>query len=98
MPTYGYQCTACGHEFQARQRMSDDPIKICPECNGDVKRLLYPVGVVFKGTGWYVTDYDKTGRAEKEKADKGEAKPETPKTEPAKTETPKTETAPAAKA
>ncbi len=36
--------------------MKDDPVKICPECGGDVKRLLYPVGIVFKGSGWYVND------------------------------------------
>jgi putative FmdB family regulatory protein len=56
MPTYGYQCTQCKHEFQAFQAMKDDPIRICPQCDGAVKRLLYPVGVVFKGSGWYIND------------------------------------------
>ncbi len=91
MPMYGYQCTECGHEFQTRQKMSDDPIKTCPECQGGVKRLLYPVGIVFKGTGWYVTDYDKTGRAEKERAERGETPAETPKTDSSKPETTKAE-------
>lgn len=56
MPTYGYQCTRCDHQFDVFQRMSDAPITTCPECEGQVKRLLYPVGIVFKGSGWYITD------------------------------------------
>ncbi|MDW8207271.1 MAG: FmdB family zinc ribbon protein [Chloroherpetonaceae bacterium] len=56
MPTYGYQCTRCDHQFDVFQRMSDAPITRCPECDGQVKRLLYPVGIVFKGSGWYITD------------------------------------------
>ncbi len=92
MPTYGYQCTACNHEFQVRQKMSDDPIQVCPECAGSVKRLLYPVGVVFKGTGWYVTDYASGEKADKEKAEKKEATADAPKTEPTKADAPKTDT------
>jgi len=60
MPTYGYQCTQCKHEFQAFQAMKDAPISECPECDGAVKRLLYPVGVVFKGSGWYINDSRKS--------------------------------------
>jgi putative FmdB family regulatory protein len=56
MPTYGYQCTQCKHEFQAFQAMKDAPISECPQCEGAVKRLLYAVGVVFKGSGWYIND------------------------------------------
>ncbi len=56
MPTYGYQCTECKHEFQVFQAMKDEPVSTCPQCSAPVKRLLYPVGVVFKGSGWYVTD------------------------------------------
>lgn len=73
MPTYGYQCIDCKHEFSVFQAMKDDPISICPECTGPVKRLLYPVGVVFKGSGWYINDSRKPDPAEKaEKADKSE--------------------------
>jgi len=56
MPLYEYQCKACGVRFERRQHMSDDPIKTCPECGGEVYRLIQPVGVLFKGKGFYVTD------------------------------------------
>ncbi|NCF64382.1 MAG: hypothetical protein GWP61_00310 [Chloroflexi bacterium] len=56
MPTYQYRCKECGHEFEKRQRMSDDPIKECPVCGGSVRRVVGSVGIVFKGSGFYVTD------------------------------------------
>ena len=64
MPTYGYQCTSCTHEFSVFQSMKDDAITDCPECAGRVKRLLYPVGIVFKGSGWYVNDSRKPDNSE----------------------------------
>ncbi len=64
MPTYGYQCTLCKHEFSAFQAMKDDPLTECPQCTGTIKRLLYPVGVVFKGSGWYINDSRKPEKAE----------------------------------
>ena len=92
MPTYGYQCVECQHEFSVFQAMKDDPIKICPNCQGAVKRLMYPVGIVFKGSGWYVNDSRPADKSEK--ADSDAAKPaETASGDAAKTETPKTETA-----
>lgn len=57
MPTYGYRCGQCGHEFEIFQRMSDDPLVECPECGGRLSKMLYPVGVQFKGSGFYTTDY-----------------------------------------
>jgi putative FmdB family regulatory protein len=56
MPTYEYACTNCGHRFDVRQRFSDDPISDCPKCGASVRRVLYPAGVIFKGSGWYATD------------------------------------------
>jgi len=56
MPTYIYRCKECGHQFEQRQRMSDDPLTICPVCEGDIRRVVNSVGVVFKGSGFYVTD------------------------------------------
>ncbi len=56
MPTYSYKCNQCGHEFDARQRMSDDPLTECPVCGGPVRRVVSSVGIVFKGKGFYVTD------------------------------------------
>lgn len=57
MPIYEYQCKACGVRFERVQRFSDDPVRICPECGGEVYRLLQPVGIIFKGSGFYVTDH-----------------------------------------
>ena len=58
MPTYEYKCQACGHEFEKFQSMMEDPIKTCPVCKGRVKRLIGTgSGLIFKGSGFYVTDY-----------------------------------------
>lgn len=56
MPIYVYQCDKCGLQFERRQRITDDPITECPECDGHTHRVLQPVGIVFKGSGWYCTD------------------------------------------
>jgi putative FmdB family regulatory protein len=66
MPTYEYKCTECGYSFEFFQTMSSDPIKICPKCNGKVKRLIGPgAGPIFKGTGFYQTDYKNSGTPQK---------------------------------
>ncbi|HAC45218.1 MAG TPA: FmdB family transcriptional regulator [Chloroflexi bacterium] len=57
MPIYGYRCSNCGHEFEIQQRMSDQPLKACPKCHGKLNKILYPVGISFKGSGFYTTDY-----------------------------------------
>lgn len=59
MPTYDYECDACKHRFEAMQRISEDPLKICPACNRDELRRLIGSGgaIVFKGSGFYQTDY-----------------------------------------
>ena len=58
MPTYEYRCTACGHQFDLFQRMSDEPGADCPECSGAAERLLSGgAGFLFKGDGFYITDY-----------------------------------------
>ena len=57
MPLYDYQCKKCGHRFEKIQKFSDPEIKECPQCGGEVERLLSAPAVQFKGTGWYVTDY-----------------------------------------
>jgi|SRR5215471_7736664 len=61
MPIYGYRCTQCGHELEVLQSMSDEPLRVCPECSGSLRKLLYPVGVQFKGSGFYSTDYKNGG-------------------------------------
>lgn len=63
MPLYEYECFVCGSHFERIQRASADPIKICPECGGSVRRLLGTPALQFKGSGWYVTDYG-SGRSQ----------------------------------
>jgi|ERR687886_432105 putative FmdB family regulatory protein len=69
MPIYGYQCTQCGHQFEVLQSFSDPAPRACPECMGPLEKLLYPVGVIFKGSGFYTTDYKAAGAAGSRKAD-----------------------------
>jgi len=57
MPTYVYKCAECGITFERFQHFSEEPLKVCPECNGPVLRVIQPVGVIFKGSGFYVTDH-----------------------------------------
>lgn len=58
MPTYEYECSACGHRFTRFQKMTEDPVESCPECTGKVRRLISGgAGVLFKGTGFHATDY-----------------------------------------
>jgi len=56
MPTYGYRCTKCANEFDVVERMADKPKGRCPLCGARGTRLFFPVGIVFKGTGFYKTD------------------------------------------
>ena len=58
MPTYDYECEKCGHRFELFQSMNDEPKKRCPKCKGKVRRLIGTgAGMIFKGSGFYVTDY-----------------------------------------
>jgi putative FmdB family regulatory protein len=82
MPLYEYQCDACAHRFEVIQKFSDAPIDVCPKCGGVVKKLLSSPAIQFKGTGWYITDYAKSGKTESggtasANAAKAEAKTET---------------------
>lgn len=56
MPIYEYECRVCGTRFERQQRFDDPPVAICPEGHEDVRRLFFPAGIVFKGSGWYITD------------------------------------------
>lgn len=58
MPTYEYKCEECGYKFEEFQNMSGEPLKKCPKCGGKVKRLFgKEIGIIFKGSGFYSTDY-----------------------------------------
>lgn len=72
MPTYEYRCED-GHEFEVFQKMSDDPIDVCPECGAPAERKISSgAGLVFRGSGFYITDYKRAGETKKgESADDG---------------------------
>lgn len=61
MPTYQYACTACGHQLEAVQSFSDEPLTECPACQGRLRKVFNSVGIVFKGSGFYRTDSRASG-------------------------------------
>lgn len=67
MPTYAYKCTHCDHSLEASQKMSDPVLTTCPECNQETLKRGPGggVGLAFKGTGFYITDYTSIGKEEK---------------------------------
>jgi putative FmdB family regulatory protein len=82
MPIYEYECEQCGVRFEKTQRFTEATLTDCPECNGHVHRVMQPVGVIFKGSGFYVTDNksrSSTGIPNKKKDE--EAKPSAANTE-----------------
>jgi putative FmdB family regulatory protein len=92
MPTYSYHCDTCGHDFEAVQRFADDALTECPQCGSPIRRVIQPVGVVFKGSGWYITDSrpkssgdGEDGRAKTttDKAGKSDSTSKSDKAEPA---------------
>lgn len=96
MPTYDYECTKCGHRFEAFQSMSDKPLTKCPECRGKVKRLIGAgAGLIFKGSGFYITDYRSKDYKEKARSDVGGGEAAKPsETSRPDTTTPKSEAKP----
>ena len=69
MPTYQYACTECGEQLEVVQKFSDNPLTVCPACEGRLRKVFSPVGIVFKGSGFYRTDSRSgNGSAAKEKA------------------------------
>lgn len=98
MPTYDYECTVCGHRFEAFQSMSDKPLTKCPECRGKVKRLIGAgAGLIFKGSGFYITDYRSKDYKEKARSDVGGGEAAKPgDTSGSESKTPKSEAKPPA--
>ena len=90
MPTYEYACTACEHEFEAFHSITAEPISLCPECGEQkVERLISGgAGLIFKGSGFYITDYRSEGYKEAAKKDKEATSDK--KSEKKKSETKKT--------
>jgi putative FmdB family regulatory protein len=74
MPLYEYECDACGHRFEVIQKYSDAPIAVCPKCGGSVHKLLSSPAIQFKGSGFYITDYARAGKANGEGSSSSSAK------------------------
>jgi putative FmdB family regulatory protein len=82
MPTYDYKCKNCGYQFELFQTMSSDPAKICPKCKGELVRLIGPgAGPIFKGSGFYQTDYKNQPKKEVKKASDKTGGKSSPKSE-----------------
>ena len=80
MPIYTYRCENCGVQFERQQSFNDETLKRCPECNKNkLRRVITPAGIVFKGSGWYVTDSksSRSSTVSTPSAAKGEAKTDT---------------------
>jgi putative FmdB family regulatory protein len=77
MPTYEYVCSKCGHQFEKFQSMRDEPLRKCPKCHkAALKRLIGGgAGLIFKGSGFYITDYKNKGMAKAASAEAGPAAP-----------------------
>jgi len=72
MPVYAYRCESCGVHFERQQSFNDPPLKRCPECNkNSLRKVIGPVGVVFKGSGFYATDNRSTSGLSTPKSDEG---------------------------
>jgi putative FmdB family regulatory protein len=61
VPTYEYRCDACGATYEVFQKMSDPPLEVCEACGGSLRKVLHPVAIHFKGSGFYTTDYGRAG-------------------------------------
>lgn len=75
MPIYEYRCEDCEAGFEIMQKMSDDPLEVCEKCGGKLRKVLHPVAIHFKGSGFYTTDYGRgsKGRRSKEGAEAASA-------------------------
>ena len=72
MPTYEYACRDCGHTFEIVQSMLDEPLTMCPECGGSLRKVFAPPAISFKGSGFYSTDHGKKAKRSGEPAGDGE--------------------------
>jgi putative FmdB family regulatory protein len=91
MPIYEYECQSCKVRFERKQSVHDDPVRTCPECGGTVRKLFFPAGIIFKGSGFYKTDNASASSSAAAKADAPPSVASSSKTEPVKTDAAKTE-------
>jgi putative FmdB family regulatory protein len=87
MPIYEYECEICGQRFERIQSMRDEPVRQCPECAGSVHKIFHPAGIIFKGSGWYITDSRKASSSAVTGDSKSTDKTETKASGETKTET-----------
>jgi putative FmdB family regulatory protein len=94
MPLYEYECDSCGRRFERIQKFSDPPVTVCPTCGGPVRKLLSSPAIQFKGSGFYITDYARSG-----KGAEGDSAPKSGGDTPAEKSAPadKTDSTPATK-
>lgn len=71
MPIYEYRCLSCGKEREVFQKITDEPLGTCPDCGGQLSKLISNTSFVLKGTGWYATDYASGDRKKAMDSDKG---------------------------
>ncbi len=72
MPTYEYECERCHHRFDRFQKMTDEPLRTCPVCGGEAKRLISGGGgLLFRGNGFYITDHRSESYRKREREEKG---------------------------
>jgi putative FmdB family regulatory protein len=74
MPTYEYRCRSCGHAFDVVQKMTDEPLTVCPDCGGELRKVFAVPSIAFKGSGFYATDHGKKAKRPSETSDKGDTK------------------------
>ena len=88
MPTYQYVCTECGGQLEAVQKFTDDPLTVHDDCGGKLRKVFSPVGIVFKGSGFYRTDSrdKKSSSSSSSDAKSDTAKPDTGKPDSAKSD------------
>lgn len=83
MPTYEYRCPSCGNEFEKFQRMSDEPVAECPACGaGSERKLSGGAGLLFKGSGFYITDYRSDSYKKAASSENGGSAPKAPDAKP----------------
>lgn len=88
MPIYEYKCDSCQKVHEVIQKFSDEPLKQCPQCQGEVTKLISNTSFVLKGSGWYADGYSSAGKGAKPEASSSPSCPAAPKSD-AKTEAPK---------
>jgi putative FmdB family regulatory protein len=92
VPIYEYQCDSCSHRFEVKQSIKDEPLTACERCGKPVRRLISSPGIMFKGSGWYVTDYSNKlkppSEGDKSPTAAGEKKEVSAGTTPSTTSTP----------